>query len=244
MKNILLVSLIIVVACILMAGCVGQMKNTTVTATTVTPTNTFTPFTNTTNTSDISNASNTSNSNVTSGLKGPLRISIGSWQADLPVSIDNQSVGIVTHDKPLDLMLDEGPHIVKVCAGTICLEEGVTTQFARQRVVDFGNRLLEEVVFPEPTARLVGSYPAGDQITVTVEFINPSSKDLAMSAEVRCSYTYIESRSNNRVGSVAQRIVNVNVKSGNRVMQTVDLNLASGYSYIYETPVISGITAR
>ena len=65
-----------------------------------------------------------------------------------------------------------------------------------------------------------------------------------MSAQVQLSYTYIESRSNNRVGSGAQRIVTTNVKSGARVMQTVDLNLASGYSYVYSIPTISGITSR
>ena len=65
-----------------------------------------------------------------------------------------------------------------------------------------------------------------------------------MSAEVKCAYTYIESRSNNRVGGSAQGIINANVKSGNRVMQTVNLYLASGYSYVYSIPVISGITSR
>jgi len=240
MRSIILIPFMIMVGCILTSGCVGQIKNTTVNNT-VTPTITFTSFSNVTN---ITNTTNTTNTSVTSGLKGPLRISIGSWGADLPVSIDNTSVGIVSHDKPLDLKLEEGNHTVKVCAGTICLEEVVSIQFAKLRVVDFEERLLRDVVYPNPTARIVGSYPAGDQITITVEFINPSPKDLSMSAEVRCSYTYIESRSNNRVGSVAQRIVNANVKSGNRVMQTVDLNLASGYSYVYSIPEISGITSR
>jgi len=238
MKNILCILLIIVIGCILTTGCVGQIKNETVTLQTVTPTYNFTPLSNTTN------ISNTTNTTPSSGLKGPLRISIGSWESDLPVSIDNTSVGIVTHDKPLDLMLEEGNHTVKVCAGTICFEENVTIRFAKQRIVDFEERLLREVVFPKPTARIIGSYPAGDQISITVEFINPSSKDLSMSAEVRCPYSYIDSRSNSRVGSVAQRIVTVNVKSGNRVMQTVDLNLASGYSYVYSIPEISGITSR
>ncbi len=82
MKNVLLVPLVIVVACILMAGCVGQIRNTTANNSNVSPTNTFTPFTNSTNVSTISN---TSNITVTPGLKGPLRVSIGGWEADLPV---------------------------------------------------------------------------------------------------------------------------------------------------------------
>ena len=238
MRSVTLILLFIIVGCVLAAGCTGQIKNTNVNTTvtaTVTPTLTFTSFSNSTNITNVT---------VTTGLKGPLRISIGSWAADLPVTVDNMSVGIVGHDKPMDLMLDEGNHIVGVCAGTMCLQENVTIQFAKQRSVDFEERLQTEVVFPNPTAQIVGSYPAGDQITVTVEFINPSSKDLTMSAEVRCGYSYIESRSNNRVGSVAQRIINANVKSGGRVMQTVNLELASGYSYMYDIPEISEITAR
>jgi len=237
MKNTVLIAFVIIIGLILATGCVGQIKHETneTLNKTVTPTNTFVP---------ISNASNVSNITVTSGLKGPLRVTIGSWDADLPVTIDNTSVGIVTHNKPLDLMIEEGNHTVRVCAGTICLDEDVTIQFARQRLVDFESRLLNEVVFPQPTARIVSYYPSGDEFTVTVEFINPSEKDLTMSAQVQLSYTYIESRSNNRVGSGAQRIVTANVKSGARIMQTVDLNLASGYSYVYSIPTISGITSR
>ena len=215
MKNIVLIPLIIVIGCILTTGCVGQIKNETVNLPTVTPTNTFIPFSNVTNTSNITNI------NVTPGLKGPLRVSIGGWDADLPVFIDNKSVGIVTHDKPLDLMVEEGNHTVKVCAALTCEEENVTIKFARPRIVEFEERLIRDVEFPKPTARIVGYYPSGsDSMSISVEFINPSIKDLVMSAEVKCAYTYIESRSQNRVGSMAQGIVNANVKSGTRVMQT------------------------
>ena len=177
-NNRLYFPVILIAGCILATGCVGQIKNTAVNNTTATPTNTFTPFLNTSN--DMTNIT------VTSGLKGPLRVSIGGWDADLPVSIDNKSVGIGRNNKPLDLMLEEGNHTVKVCAGTICLDENVTIKFARQRLVDFEERLLNEVVFPKPTARIVSYYPSGDEFTVTVEFINPSEKDLAMSAEISC----------------------------------------------------------
>ena len=238
MKNIVLIPLIIVLACILMTGCVGSIKNGNASNTTVSPANTFTPFSN------MTNMSNTSNITTTSGLKGPLRVSIGGWDADLPVFVDNISAGIVKHDNPLDLMLEEGNHTVKVCTGTICLEEVATVKFAKQHIVDFEERLRSEVEFPKPTARIVGYYTSGDTISITVEFINPSSKDLAMSAEVKAGYTYIESRSNNRVGNVAQGIANANVKSGARATQTMNLGLASGYSYVYSIPVISGITTR
>jgi hypothetical protein len=238
MKIIVLIPLIIVIGCILTTGCVGQIKNETVNLSTLTPTQTFAPFSNTTNPSNVTIIP------TTSGLKGPLRVSIGGWDADLPVFIDNTSIGVVTHDKPLDLMLEEGNHTVKVCAALTCEEEVVTIKFAKQRIIDFEGRLIRDVEFAKPTARIVGYYPSGDMFAVTVEFINPSIKDLSMTAEIKCSYTYIESRSNSRVGSTAQGIVSAYVQRGNRVLNTVDLNLASGYSYIYSIPTLSGITVR
>jgi hypothetical protein len=237
MKIFRLISLIIIVGCILATGCIGQIKNTPANGT-VTPTNTFTPFLNETN------ISNTTNSTVTPGFNGSLRVSIGGWDADLPVYIDNKSAGIVTHSKPLELMLPEGNHTVKVCTSLICEQQNVTIRFAKLQVVDFEEQLLKDVGFPNPTARIVGSYPSSDRITVTVEFINPSAKDLSMSAIVKCAYTYIEPRSNNRVGGLAQGVANANVKSGNRVMQDVNLYLSSGYSYDYDIPTISSITTR
>ena len=239
MKNIALIPLIIVIGCILTTGCVGQIKNETVNLPTVTPINTFIPFSNVTNTSNMTNIT------VAPGLNGSLRVSIGGWDADLPVSIDNKSVGIVSRGKPLDLMVGEGNHTVKVCAATMCEEENVTIQFARQRVVDFEERLTNDVQFPKPTARIAGYYPSGsDTIVINVEFINPSLNDLQMTAEVKCEYTYIEPRSLQRVGSLAQGVVTAYVKSGNRVMNTVNFNIASGYSYVYAIPQITAVTAR
>lgn len=241
MKIIVLIPLIIIIGCILATGCVGQIKNTTGNVTTVTTINTFAPLSNVTNLTNLTNLTNTT---VTSGLMGPLRVSIGGWDADLPVFIDNKSVGIATHDKPLDLMVNEGNHTVRICAGTMCKEEIVTIQFAKQRLVDFEEWLIRDVEFAKPTARIVGYYPSGDQYTISVEFINPSTKDLIIQAEVKAGYTYIEPRSNNRVGSVAQGIVSANVKSGSRVMETLYLDLASGYSYSHSIPVISSVTTR
>lgn len=239
MKIFRLIPFIIIIGCILATGCVGQIKNTTANVTTVTTITTFAPLSNVTNLTNLTNSTT-----VPSGLKGPLRVSIGGWGADLPVFIDNKSVGIATHDKPLDLMVEEGNHTIKVCAGTMCREENVTIQFAKQRLVDFEAWLIQEVEFPKPTARIVGYFPSGDQYTITVEFINPSTKDLIMSAEVKAGYSYIEPRSNNRVGSIAQGIVNANVKSGSRTMETLYLDLASGYSYTHAIPEITKITTR
>jgi len=241
MKNTRLILLIAIIGCILVTGCVGQIKhdtNVTTTIITVSPTNTFVPFSN-----DTNRSYSVTPTEVKSGLKGPLRVSIGGWDADLPVFIDNTSAGKVTKDTPLDLMVDEGLHTIRVCAGRICLEENATVKFAKQNFISFEERLIQEVEFPKPFARIIGYNPSGDTITVNVEFINPSEKDLYMTADVKCAYTYIDSR-NDRTGSMAQGMANAEVRSGERVRENVDLSLAYGYSYVYAIPVISGITIR
>ncbi len=237
MRNTMLFTLIVAIGCILAAGCVAQTKKELVNVS-VSPTNTFTPFSNATNTTNMSNIT------VSSGLKGPLRVSIGGWDAVLPVFIDNKSAGIVSKDKPLDLMLEEGNHTVKVCAGTKCEGENVTIQFARQRFVNFEDRLINDVGFPKPTARITGYNTAGSQIIVNVEFINPSAQDLLISAYIQCGYTYIDDRSESRVGSIAGSMATADVPGGSRVTDTVESSLASGYSYMYSIPVVSQITTR
>ena len=149
MKIIALVLLIILVGCILITGCIGQMKSVTAGAPNVTLVNTFTPFSNATNLSNISN------STAVSGLKGLLKISTGGWTGEFPVSVDNRSEGFVAAQRPITLMLEEGDHSVKVCCGVVCEQENVTIRFGEQRTIDFSERLKKSCEFLEPTARIV-----------------------------------------------------------------------------------------
>jgi len=233
MKNILL--LFLVVAGCLAAGCVGQMKSAD-SVPTVTPTNMFTSFSNAT---PLSNLTNTSNSTAPPALKGLLKISAGGWTGEFPVSIDNMSSGVVATQRPITLMLDEGNHTVEVCCGVVCERENVTIRFGEQRIIDFSERLKKNCEFLEPVARIVGYFMNGDQIAVNVEFINPTTQTLTMSAEISCGYSYIESRSNNRVGNSAQSLVLATLKPGDRTIKMLNLYLASGYSYNFGAPTIT-----
>jgi len=240
MKITVLLTLVLVV-CILSTGCVGQKKNTTVDAETVNSTITYTLFSNTTS---VSNITNISNSTATPKLKGLLEVSLDTWVGEFPVSIDNVSVGVVKTARPFTLMIDEGNHTVDVCCGVICEQENVTIRFGEQRTIDFSERLEENCEFLEPTVRIIGYFLSGDQITVNVEFINPTTQPLVMSAEVSCGYSYIESRSNNRVGNLALGQVFSTVNAGDRVIKILNLYLASGYSYDYEIPTITKFSSR
>jgi hypothetical protein len=244
MKKITLLALLIAVGCVLATGCVAQLKKDPGNVT-VTPTGSFAPFVNaTTAPGNVTNATNATGFNNTSGLSGPLRVTIGNYNPGrpLPVFIDNQSVGNVTVGKPLDLMVSEGNHTVKVCVGVICPTEQVVVVFAKQSYLDFGDRLKKEAEFPLPTVRLINYFKNGDGLGVNVEYINPTQKDLAMSAEISCGYTYIDDRTNLRMGDSVRTKGSEWVEAGRRESQTVNLNFADGSAYSFDEPVISQIS--
>jgi hypothetical protein len=235
MKIIVLFTLVIV-GCILATGCVGQIKNTTANGTTVNPTISFTPFSN------AINISNTSTVTHKPGLNGSLRVSIGALNEILPVYVDNESIGNVTKVKPLDMMLEEGNHTVKVCCGILCEQENVTIKFAKRQTVDLSEKILKDCEFFEPTIRIAGYSQGGDVVQINVEFINPTTQTHSMSAEVTVGYSYIDPRSKNRVGNFVKGQLSSTLKPGDRTMKMLSLDLIEGSSYIFNIPVISDIS--
>ncbi len=245
MKPFMLFTLLIVVGCILATGCVAQPKKDPGN-TTVSPTNTFTPFVNTTTVpgTNLTNTTNATSGNVTSGLSGPLRVSISGYNAGipLPVIVDNQTVGNVTREKPLDLVIGEGDHLVQVCVGVICPSEHVDIQFAKRSYLDFGDRLRQEAEYATPTVRLLDYFKNGNGVGVNVEFINPTQKDLAMVAEVGCGYTYIDGRTSLRMGDSVRSKTTAWVEAGRRVTQTVNLYFTYGSAYTFDEPTITDVS--
>ena len=134
--------------------------------------------------------------------------------------------------------MDEGNHTVEVCCGVVCEQEIVTIRFGEQRIIDFSERLKKDCEFLEPVVRITGYFMNGDQIAVNVEFINPTTSTLTMSAEVS-GYSYIESRSNNRVGNSAQGQVFTTLNPGDRTINMLNLYMASGYNYNFGAPTIT-----
>jgi hypothetical protein len=218
MKIIMLLALGIIVACIVVTGCETKKDIER------SPSPTFAPF---------------------HLRQGQVTIYVGGLNGEIPVFIDKMSVGVVSTNRPMTLMIDEGNHTVKICCGKIkCVYENVTIRFGKPRTIDFSEQLEKDCEFLEPTVRVVDYFLSGDQITVNVEFINPTMKDLAMSAEIKSVYSYIESRSNNRVVNSAGGWVFSTLKSGDRATQILRLNLARGSSYIYEIPTISRVSSK
>ena len=246
MKTLTLLTLLIAVGCILATGCVAQPKKDPGNAT-VSPTNTFTPFVNTTpvpGSNATFNATNVTNS--TPKLKGPLRISIGSYSVDKPlrVLIDNQTSGGVKAGFPLDLMVIEGNHSVAVCVGVICPEKFVTVVFAKSSFLDFEDILKQKAEFSKPTVRILKSFKNGNGVGVEVEFINPTQNDIAMTAEVIAGYTYIDGRTNVRMGDSVRSTASQFVEAGRRVTQTVNLYFVDGNAYSYDEPRLGDVTPK
>jgi hypothetical protein len=161
-----------------------------------------------------------------------------STPADLSVVLDNKTVGTVNCITPLNLMVSEGDHTVMICVDSVCEHENVTARFGKYVTVDFSERLHREVANAQPTARIIECNRNGNTLTVEVEFINPSTKDLQMSAVVSCGYSYIDDRTNIKMGDSARRVVVHNVRAGERITKRLDLNFASGKSISYDYPVL------
>lgn len=242
MKRDELFIILMIIGCILAAGCVAQPKKDVNAS--VSPTNTFIPFANATTTVPGSNSTSngTNVTNSTEKLQGALRISTSGYPADLPVMIDNKVFGVVTREKPLDLMLDEGNHSVKVCVGVICEQEFVYIAFARKSFIDFGDRLRKAVEFPNPTARIIEDYRSGDSVAVVIEFINPSTEPLWITAEVSVGYSFISYRSGQRVGESTRGKSFLKVEAGQHMIDTMHLYFADGTAYMYDPPTLIQVT--
>lgn len=242
MKSVVILTILVTVGCILAAGCVAQPKKDLNVS--VTPTNTFAPFINATTVPGTNGTFNSSNVTNITKLKGPLRVSLSNFNANLSVIIDNKTAGFVTPGEPLDLMIDEGDHLVKVCVGSVCEQDNITIVFAKKSFIDFGERLRKVVEFPEPTARIIDSYRSGDGVGVVVEFINPTDKLLYMTAEVRVGYSFISDRTGQRVGESVRGKAYSEVPAGRRVSETLLLDFAYGSSYMFDPPALGEITSR
>jgi hypothetical protein len=236
MKSSVLFSLILVTGCMLATGCVTETNESPVTGT-VSPAITplITPFITMTTVP------------TPAGMvyQGQLTVSIGGWRGEFPVSVDTMDVGVVTTDKPLILMIEEGNHSVELCCNMRCEQETVDIRFGKQRTIDFSDQLKRDLKYAVPTAEIIGYHPVSDQITIDVEFVNPTPKPLTMSADVTCGYSYVDSRDYNKIRNVAEGHVTATVDGCDRITQTLRFSLGSGYDYVYDNfPTITNVRSE
>lgn len=226
MKLIVTFAPFLVIGCIMAGGCVAK---TTIMNATVVPTvvPTFVPFP----------------TNATSGLEGTLIVSIN-YPKTLAVVLDNKTVGTVNTTTPLFLRVPEGNHTVRICVGWMCEQENITTRFGRQVKVDFSERLQKNVEFPDPTARILEYNKNGNDISVTVEFLNPDTLDHTFSLKLSVGFEYIDDN-HVKLGDSVHATTSQLVKAGQRVNQTVNLYLPSSGSIInFDNPQIEDLKVK
>ena len=171
-------------------------------------------------------------------VTGPLSVSIGGYNAELPVFVDDAGVGTVSLGKPLNLMVSEGRHKVTVCVGILCENETAEIKFGHPVYIDFGERLKKSAEFSTPTIRIVDTRQMNDRVSVDVEFINPGKNDITMSTTIQVAYSYIDPQTHWKKNNTKQGTVTTSVKAGTRTVKSLDLSLTGGSAYNIEIPII------
>ena len=176
------------------------------------------------------------------GRMADLIVSIGGYNAQkLPVFLDNISVGVASQGDPLTIRVSTGVHEVKVCSGVVCPTKKTEVNFGKQNFIDFGDELIENAEFQEPTVRIIDYTVSGNTMILNTEFINPDIKEHTMTATFSCTYTYIDS-TRNRIGSSATGQLSRSVRAGNRTLASTNLYLSGGHDYLPSPPVVLTVT--
>jgi len=172
------------------------------------------------------------------GRMADLIVSIGGYNAQkLPVFLDNISVGVASQGDPLTIRVSTGVHEVKVCSGAVCPTKKTEVNFGKQNFIDFGDELIKNAEFQEPTVRIIDYTVSGNTMILNTEFINPDVKEHIMTATFSCSYSYIDSN-RNRIGSSSTGQLTRTVRAGNRTLASTNLVLSGGRDYLTSPPVV------
>jgi hypothetical protein len=103
--------------------------------------------------------------------QGLLNVSIGDYPAvNLPVFVDNSTVGNVSIGKSLQLKISQGQHSVKVCSGDNCFSHDIIINATNQTNIDFGDRLKNDIT-QGSLAISIGGFDAAD-LPVTVDNVS------------------------------------------------------------------------
>jgi hypothetical protein len=173
--------------------------------------------------------------NNTNLLQTNLVVSIGEYNADLPVNVDKVKVGNVSMGVPLTVKVIEGTHNISVCSGSVCENSQVTTKFGKTTYVDFGASLQKDALHQTPWAEVAGTLVSGNDVTVTVMLYNPTANDTTMSAIVSCLYQYLDYQGMTRTDTASSLINNQYVEAGGNVTYLVDVYMSEGMN-----PVLLG----
>jgi hypothetical protein len=160
-KIVVLLTIFILVACVLVAGCSTPSIKNTKAGNSSTPaiTPTFTALTPAVVQTTAPGSTGTA---TPANKKGQLTVSIGDYPAEQPVTVflDNVSSGDVSPGNPLNLTVDPGHHTVRICVIGACLQEEVLALSSTPSTLNFGERLKREVGSGGSLTVSIGGYTA------------------------------------------------------------------------------------
>jgi hypothetical protein len=171
-----------------------------------------------------------------------LEVSVGGYNANIPVLIDNVDMGNVSMGVPLNVKVTEGMHNVTVCSGAVCENSQVETRFGKPTYLDFGAALQRDALNQKPWAKIISSTINGNDVTVNVLLVNPTSTDTTITATISCLYQYENSQMLTQTEAATGQI-NQEVQAGTNTTVSTDIIMSDGSNPIeLSKPVITSVT--
>ena len=163
-----------------------------------------------------------------------------SFTGKATLNLDGNDTGSLTQSTPFTTELSPGNHTLIACIGQACDLEVIAVPAARVTSVDLSAKLNDLAANSVPSVKIIDTTPAANQILVSVEFVNPTTDDLTMTAVIVSNYQY----SGGKFGSgtsTASGIAQADVGSGRRDLAIVTITLPNeiGTVYVGGTPTIT-----
>jgi hypothetical protein len=182
------------------------------------------------------------NTAINNTLLANLVVSIGGYDATLPVIVDNLVAGNVSMGVPLTVKVTEGIHNVTVCSGVVCEYSNVTTRFGKATYQDFGDSLTRDAPNQKPGASIINSVITGNDVTVNVMLFNPTATDKTITATISCVYSYLDYESTFTQTDTANGQISQTVDAGGNKTASVELYLSHGANpNVLSQPIISSV---
>jgi|WetSurMetagenome_2_1015567.scaffolds.fasta_scaffold14450_5 hypothetical protein len=171
---------------------------------------------------------------------GTLTVSAQAFTGKATLNLDGNDTGTLTQSTPFTVRLPQGSHVIRVCVESVCDTEQVQVTALKTTTVDLSSKLSDLAANTKPSAKVVDTTPASNQILVSVQFSNPGQDDLTMTAVVVCPYQYGGGKLGSGTAS-GSGVARADVAAGGRVVTLVTIVLPDeiGTVYVSAIPTLS-----
>ena len=171
---------------------------------------------------------------------GTLSVTAQAFTGTATLNLDGNDAGSLTQSTPFSVQLPQGSHTLKVCVGPACDLEVVQINATKVTYLDLSAKIADLAANEKPSVKIIDTTPAANQILVTLQFVNPTTEDLTMTAVVVCNYQYNGGKFGSGTAS-GSGIAKADVGSGGRVLTIATIALSNdiGTVYVGGAPTIS-----